>query len=149
MRRVSFVVIMELEAKRLRQRQQGEGERPMKYMMIIAGPDDGWAGMSEADQTALYETIGTWWGERAARGEILDGYELQPPSTATTVRRSATGEVTVTDGPFVETKEMIAGYGILEVPDLDAAIRLAASWPGPDTLEIRPIVETRADRPAD
>jgi hypothetical protein len=49
--------------------------------------------------------------------------------------------VIVTDGPFVEGKEMVAGYGILDLPDLDAAIRLASSWPAPDTLEIRPIVE--------
>ena len=52
--------------------------------------------------------------------------------------------MTVTDGPFVEGKEMVAGYGILEVPDLDAAIRVASSWPAPDTLEIRPIVERDA-----
>ncbi len=116
----------------------------MKYMLIIAGAEDGWSHMSEADQAALYATVGAWWGEHSATGEILDGYELQPPSTATTVRRSPNGEVTVTDGPFVEGKEMIAGYGIIDVPDLDAAIRLAGSWPGPDVLEIRPIVESRA-----
>lgn len=113
----------------------------MKYMLIIAGAEDAWAHLSEAEQGALYEKVGTWWGEHAAAGEILDGHELQPASTATTIRRSQSNAVTVTDGPFVEGKEMIAGYGLLDVPDLDAAIRLASSWPGPDTLEIRPIVE--------
>lgn len=116
----------------------------MKYMLIIAGTEDGWSHLSEAEQAALYATVGTWWEEHAASGEILDGHELQPASTATTVRRSPSGQVTVTDGPFVEGKEMVAGYGIIDVPDLDAAIRLAASWPGPDTLEIRPIVESQA-----
>jgi hypothetical protein len=49
--------------------------------------------------------------------------------------------VTVTDGPFVEGKEMVGGYGIIDVPDLDAAIRLVSTWPGlPATLEIRPII---------
>jgi hypothetical protein len=48
--------------------------------------------------------------------------------------------VAVTDGPFVEGKEMVGGYAIVDVPDLDAAIRLASSWPAPDTLEIRPLV---------
>jgi hypothetical protein len=117
----------------------------MKYMLIIAGADDGWAHLSEAEQSALYEKIRAWWGEHAAAGEILDGHELQPGSTATTIRRSPSGEATVTDGPFVEGKEMVAGYGILDLPDLDAAIRLASSWPGTmDTLEIRPIVEREA-----
>lgn len=112
----------------------------MKYMMLIGGAEDAWDHLSEAEQAALYAQVGAWWGEHAAKGEILEGYELQPASTATTVRRDASGSVTITDGPFVEGKEMIAGYGILEVPDLDAAIRLASSWPGPDTLEIRPVV---------
>jgi hypothetical protein len=113
----------------------------MKYMLIIAGADDAWGHLSEAEQGALYEKVRAWWGDHAQTGEILDGHELQPGSTATTVRRGPSGEVTVTDGPFVEGKEMVAGYGILDVPDLDAAIRLASSWPAPDTLEIRPIVE--------
>ena len=122
----------------------------MKYMLIIAGRDgDGWGHLSEAEQAALYARVGAWWGEHAATGEILDGHELQPATTATTIRRSTTGAVTVTDGPFVEGKEMIAGYRILDLPDLDAAIRLASSWPGPDTLEIRPIVDREAGaRPA-
>lgn len=116
----------------------------MKYMLLIAGAEDGWDYMSEAEQAELYARVGAWWGERAAAGEILEGAELQPASTATTIRRSTSGEVTVTDGPFVEAKEMVAGYGILDVPDLDAAIRLASSWPGPDVLEIRPLVERDA-----
>ena len=113
----------------------------MKYMLIIAGADDAWGHLSEAEQRVLYDKVRAWWGEHSATGEILDGHELQPASTATTIRRGPAGEATVTDGPFVEGKEMVAGYGILDVPDLDAAIRLASSWPAPDTLEIRPIVE--------
>ena len=113
----------------------------MKYMLIIAGADDSWGHLTEEEQRALYEKVRAWWNEHEGSGEILDGHELQPASTATTIRRNQSGEVTVTDGPFVEGKEMVAGYGILDVPDLDAAIRLASSWPAPDTLEIRPIVE--------
>ena len=113
----------------------------MKYLLMIAGADDGWDHMTAEEQTALYERVRAWWGEREAAGEILDGAQLQPPTTATTVRRSPDGNVSVTDGPFMEGKEMVAGYGVIDVPDLDAAIRLASSWPAPDTLEIRPLVE--------
>ena len=112
----------------------------MKYMLLIAGADEGWDHLDEAGQRALYARIETWWDERKAAGELVEGAQLQPSSTATTVRRAIEGDVTVTDGPFVEGKEIIGGYGIIDVPDLDAAIRLASSWPAPDTLEIRPLV---------
>ena len=112
----------------------------MKYMLLIGGTEDGWDHLNEAEQAQLYGRIEAWWGERTTAGEILEGAQLQPSSTATTIRRSISGDVTVTDGPFVEGKEMVGGYGIIEVPDLDAAIRLASSWPAPDTLEIRPLV---------
>jgi hypothetical protein len=113
----------------------------MKYMMLIADNEDGMARSSEEEQ-ATYARIGAWWNEHAAAGRIIEGHELQPSSTATTVRIASDGGTTVTDGPFVEGKEMVGGYGILEVSDLDAALALAASWPGrATTLEIRPVVE--------
>ena len=116
----------------------------MKYMMLIADSEDGMPKTTEEEQ-ATYGRIGEWWNEHAAAGRIIEGHELQPSSTATTVRIAPDGATTVTDGPFVEGKEMVGGYGILEVPDLDAALALASSWPGTaTTLEIRPIVERDA-----
>jgi hypothetical protein len=47
----------------------------------------------------------------------------------------------VTDGPFIEGKEMVGGYAVIDVPDLDAAIKLMSGWPAPDVMEIRPVVE--------
>ena len=114
---------------------------PMRYMMLISGTNDAWETMTDAERGATMARIGAWWGERMAAGEITEGHQLQDSSTATTVRRSASGNVTVTDGPFVEGKEMVGGYAIINVLDLDAAIRLASSWPAPDALEIRPLVE--------
>ena len=52
--------------------------------------------------------------------------------------------MTVTDGPFLEAKEVVGGYGIIDVEDLDAAIALASGWPAPDTIEIRPLIEQAA-----
>jgi hypothetical protein len=112
----------------------------MKYMLLIGGAEGNWDHLTDVEQRALYARIEGWWEERKAAGDLLEGAQLQPASTATTVRRGISGEVTVTDGPFVEGKEMIGGYGVIDVPDLDAAIRLASSWPAPDTLEIRPLV---------
>jgi hypothetical protein len=113
----------------------------MKYMMLIAGSEEAWAGRSEEELKALYGRIGDWWGEQAAAGRIIEGHELQPSSTATSVRIGQDGSATVTDGPFMEGKEMVGGYGILDVADLDEALAVASTWPAPDILEIRPIVE--------
>ena len=113
----------------------------MKYMMLIVGNEDAEASRPAQELDALYARILGWWNEQAAAGRIVDGHELQPSSTATTVRISRDGSTTVTDGPYMEAKESIGGYGILDVADLDEALAVASSWPGlSSTLEIRPIV---------
>ena len=63
-----------------------------------------------------------------ARGASLAAISCDPPAPPTTVRWNG-GQPVVTDGPFVEAKETIGGYRILDVPDLDAAIAIARSWP--------------------
>jgi hypothetical protein len=105
----------------------------------------------------IYETEGTPGQERdpALQGEyakhwtfiekrkdaIVAGEALQPTSTATSMRRNGAGEYAVTDGPFVETKEALGGFYLLDAPDLDAAIELAREIPAPQGgLEIRPIL---------
>jgi hypothetical protein len=116
----------------------------MKYMMLIAASEQAEAARSDEETAAAYERIGAWWGEQAAAGRIVEGHQLQPSSAATTVRISPDGTSAVTDGPFVEAKEIVGGYGILEVADLDEALAVASSWPGVATIEIRPVVERGA-----
>jgi hypothetical protein len=123
---------------------QPDKDGPMKYMVLISG-NESWEGLSQEERNALYERIGAWWGEHAERGEILEGHELQGVETATTVRIDRGGTVTVTDGPFIEAKESVGGYAVIDVADLDAAIALVSGWPGPDTLEIRPVVTSREE----
>jgi len=72
---------------------------------------------------------------------IAGGNALQPTSTATTVRADGAGGFTVTDGPFVETKEALGGYYLVEAADLDEAIALAKQVPAKfGALEVRPIM---------
>ncbi|HUQ42358.1 MAG TPA: YciI family protein, partial [Candidatus Limnocylindrales bacterium] len=82
-----------------------------------------------------------WWSEHEKKGVIKAGGELDHRNTATTVRRT-NGKMKVTDGPFIESKEHVGGYAVIEVEDLDAAIAVAKSWPGRSpAVEVRPVVE--------
>ncbi|MEV0806772.1 YciI family protein [Micromonospora sp. NPDC050200] len=69
-------------------------------------------------------------------GRIVTGFALQPSTTATSIR----GDV-VTDGPFVEAKEVVAGFFVLEAPDLDVALRIAKLNPATldGGVEVRPL----------
>ncbi|HEY8301441.1 MAG TPA: YciI family protein [Jatrophihabitans sp.] len=72
---------------------------------------------------------------------VLGGNALQAAATATTVRPDGSGACTVTDGPFVETKEALGGYYLVEAADLDEAIELAKQVPVlAGALEVRPIM---------
>ena len=74
-------------------------------------------------------------------GKILAGEALQPTATATSVRGQAGGDQVVTDGPFVETKEALGGYYVIEAADLDEAIALAKQVPAPcGGVELRPVM---------
>jgi len=74
-------------------------------------------------------------------GHWISGCSLQPGATATTVRKSAGAAPTMTDGPFVETKEQIGGFYLVSAKDLDEALELAAAIPIDDgALEVRPVM---------
>ena len=97
----------------------------MKYMMfVVVGPDA--AAEAEPSQDDL--TIEQWLAKVESQGERVTGGALRPVSEAVTVRVSR-GQVLVTDGPFCETKEWIAGFDILDCENLDEAIAIAARHP--------------------
>src|SRR3954468_10591433 len=103
-------------------------------MFVVADP----AAAAEADLTADDLTIEEWLEE--VEGRRVLGDRLRPVSDATTVGVSK-GELLVTDGPFTESKEWIAGFDILECADLDEAIAIAAKHPQANggKLELRPV----------
>jgi hypothetical protein len=110
----------------------------MKYMLMFTSDGDGTDAAPPEAVQAMYAKVGEWWSEHSASGALVDGHQLQPPGTATTVA-PGTGEVT--DGPFLDSRESIGGYGIVEAPDLDTVIAMARTWPASAHVEIRPIVE--------
>jgi hypothetical protein len=107
----------------------------MKYLMlVIAGTGDS----TEADHQAAPD-IEEWFAYVNGKGAWVTGDRLRPTEDATTVRVRG-GELLVTDGPFTESKEWIAGFDVLECEDLDAAIEVARRHPQAygGTLELRP-----------
>ncbi len=79
-----------------------------------------------------------------AGAQILGGEALERSTTASTVRQREGAEPLVTDGPFIETKEALGGYYIVEARDLDQALELAKLCPSAN-VEVRPVMDTSAD----
>jgi len=116
----------------------------MKYLLIIAGnteySSDGAA--APEDLAVMQREIPRWIEEMDGRGVRLFGRELDLPETAATVR-VRDGETLVSDGPFAETKEFIAGFDLLECASIDEAMQVAAKSPIArfHTLEVRPFMD--------
>jgi hypothetical protein len=114
----------------------------MKYMLLLYTAPD--AGPAQGTPDAEAE-MGRWFGvteEMQKAGVMVAGDALQPVETATTVR-APNGSPVLTDGPFAETKEILVGYYLLDVPDLDTAAEWAAKMPlAPyGSVEVRPLME--------
>jgi len=122
---------------------QLEKENEMQYMLLIYGDEKAWNDMSEDEIKATMQAYGEYSKELAASGAMRGGSELAPVSTATTVR-VRNGKALTTDGPFAETKEQLGGYYLIEVANLDEAIKWAAKIPSAafGSIEIRPQIET-------
>ena len=107
----------------------------MKYLLIHAVDESRLGDLPPEVEPELT----AWAEEMLGRGVELDGARLARTSTATTVR-TVDGRVQVTDGPFAETKEQIAGYDVIECDDLDQAIAVASAHPTlhVGAIEVRP-----------
>jgi len=116
----------------------------MKYAFLIFGDDSAWVDLSEDEQAELRSQEMPRWmtlfDELQKADPSLAGYELDGRDTAKVVR-VRDGERIVTDGPFAETKEVVGGVFVIELSDLDEAIRLASLVPTVEhgSLEIRPL----------
>ena len=118
----------------------------MQYMLLIYDDERVWADMPEAERNAVYGEYGQYTTELQQSGALVGADQLQPTSTATVVR-VRDGEHVVTDGPFVETKEVLGGYYLIDVGSLDEALEWAAKIPSAryGQIEVRPIVMREAE----
>jgi hypothetical protein len=121
----------------------------MRYLLLLNNSTERvrhWETLSEEEASRLrsqeipkWSDLFAWMGQKGIESE---GLELDGPGKAKTVR-VRDGDALVTDGPYVETKEQIGGYFLVELDDLDEAIELASRIPVAQTgsVEIRPLVE--------
>lgn len=111
----------------------------MRYLLMISADE------SRSDEAVSEEGLrefARWMDDLVDRGVIRAHEGLHPSPTATTVRVRG-DEVLLTDGPFIEAKDQIGGFAIIDVADLDEAIEIAAGHPACrfGQVEIRPVLE--------
>lgn len=112
----------------------------MKYVILIMDTPEGLAKQG-SERDAWISEVTAWYEKTGQSGKLADGgAQLGGPSTAKTVRASG-----VTDGPFIEAKEVLGGYSVLETDTIDEAVEIARTWPGVDrgwmTIEVRPVMQ--------
>ena len=112
----------------------------MQYLLLIYGTEAEFGKLAESEQMAIYQEYRKLVEELTEKKIYLGGNPLKPTNTAATVRVRK-GKKVVTDGPFAETKEQLAGYFLIEAKDLDEALAVAARIPAAreGSIEARPI----------
>ena len=111
----------------------------MRYVALIYSDQQAWDALPDGERQAMYERYRSFADDARAAGALVEGSELQGTDAATTVRVRG-DETLVTDGPFVELKEALGGYFILECDSLHDACAWAARIPGAahGAVEVRP-----------
>ena len=114
-------------------------EGSVKYMLLIYQDENS---LSEAERTTCYRESAEYAVQLSKSNKYLGAGPLHPTSTATSVRVRNDKRV-VTDGPFAETREQLAGYFLIDARNLDEAIEIAGQVPAGrwGTVEIRPVLE--------
>jgi hypothetical protein len=113
----------------------------MQYMLLIHFEEPIWDAFSDDEHKQVLDEYMAIIGEMESRGQFLGGGPLHPTSAATSVQVRG-GRPIVTDGPFAETREQLGGYMLIDVGDLDEALRIAKRLPGAryGTVEVRPVM---------
>lgn len=114
----------------------------MKYLCLVYHEEQKLAALSQSQMDALVRSCVGWVEELERGGHHIFSAGLQSVQTATTVRHRD-GKLSVTDGPFAETKEFLGGFTLISARDLNEAIQLAAKFPAArlGSMEVRPVLE--------
>ena len=114
----------------------------MKYLLLCCHDEKKWDSMSKKECDAVMEETMAYCEALKKSGQLLGVEQLEPTQTAMSVR-VRTGKLTVTDGPFAETKEQLGGFFLINAHDLNEALQVASKFPSVrfGTMEVRPVRE--------
>ena len=118
----------------------------MKYMCLVYHDEEKLKAMPTAELEQLMADCAAWLDDLQKSGRYVMSAALQTVRAASTVR-SRDGTLSVTDGPFAETKEILGGFTLIEARDLNEAIQIASTLPAAriNSIEVRPVLESAMD----
>jgi hypothetical protein len=114
----------------------------MHYLLLIYMDEKRWSEVPVHERNRVHAACGAWHDELVKSGHTRGAFGLQPPATAATVRKK-NGQLSVTDGPFAETKEVLGGLEVVECRDHEEALAIAKRFPSLHaglSIEVRPCV---------
>ncbi|MGH2534642.1 MAG: YciI family protein [Thermomicrobiales bacterium] len=117
----------------------------MKYLCLVYHDEKELDALPAREYDAIMEEVLAYREELRQSGHYIDASPLQPVAAATTIR-VRNGKVSITDGPFAETKEQLGGFYLIDASDLNDAIRVASKMPPArlGSIEVRPIEDLDA-----
>lgn len=115
----------------------------MKFLLLLYEPDTDWLSLPKEQLEQELAKHEQFIGYLSQRGRPFSGEALRPSDTATTLRPEGSGTI-VSDGPYAELKEQVAGFYIIEADDIDEAVGVAKRCPMASGIEVRPIWDTSA-----
>lgn len=112
----------------------------MKFLVMIYSDETLLGAMPTAEFDSVMRGCIEHADELNGKGKLIESQQLEPAATARTIR-TRNGKMTVVDGPFAETKEILGGYNLIEAADMDEAVRIASEFPWSSTgcIEVRPV----------
>jgi hypothetical protein len=114
----------------------------VRYLLTFYAVEGEWMALPEAEREAGIAEIGRWFAEHAQSGKIIEGHRLGRGTKTVRLGRVRKKDLPmVSDGPFVEAKESVGSYAVVEVSDEGEAIAIAKRWPGGGVVEVRPVAE--------
>ena len=114
----------------------------MRYLLTFYANEQEWMALPAAEREAAIADIGTWFAQHAQARKIVEGHRLGRGTKTVRLGRVRKKDLPmVTDGPFLEAKESVGSYAVVDVAGEDEAIAIAKRWPAGGTVEVRPLAD--------
>jgi hypothetical protein len=114
----------------------------VRYLLTFYAIEDEWMALPEAERNSGIADIGRWFADHAGSGKIVEGHRLGRGTKTVRLGRVRKRDLPmVSDGPFMEAKESVGSYAVVEVANENEAIDIAKRWPAGGVVEVRPVAE--------